>query len=52
MVQYQKDLLQGLPITTTANTTNQTQLSQLAGQVQGLMGLYQSLANLGQTKTA
>lgn len=51
MVQYQKDLLQGLPITTTANTTNQTQLSQLAGQVQGLMGLYQSLANLGQTKS-
>jgi hypothetical protein len=52
MVQYQKDLLQGLPITTTASTTNQTQLSQLAGQVQGLMGLYQSLANLGQTKKA
>jgi hypothetical protein len=52
MVQYQKDLLQGLPVTTTASTTNQTQLSQLAGQVQGLMGLYQSLANLGQTKTA
>jgi hypothetical protein len=51
MVQYQKDLLQGLPITTSSNTTNQTQLSQLAGQVQGLMGLYQSLANLGQTKT-
>ena len=51
MVQYQKDLLQGLPITSSANTTNQTQLSQLAGQVQGLMGLYQSLANLGQTKT-
>ena len=52
MVQYQKDLLQGLPITTSSNTTNQTQLSQIAGQVQGLMGLYQSLANLGQTKTA
>lgn len=52
MVQYQKDLLQGLPITTSSNTTNQTQLSQLAGQVQGLMGLYQSLANLGQTKKA
>jgi len=52
MVQYQKDLLQGLPITTSANTTNQTQLSQLAGQVQGLMGLYQSLANLGQKPTA
>jgi hypothetical protein len=51
MVQYQKDLLQGLPISTTANTTNQTQISQLAGQIQGLMGLYQSLANLGQTKT-
>jgi len=51
MVQYQKDLLQGLPITNTATTNNQTQLSQLAGQVQGLMGLYQSLANLGQTKT-
>jgi len=52
MVQYQKDLLQGLPVTTTASTTNQTQLSQLAGQVQGLMALYQSLANLGQTKPA
>jgi hypothetical protein len=51
MVQYQKDLLQGLPITNTATTTNQTQLSQLAGQVQGLMGLYQSLANLGQKTT-
>jgi hypothetical protein len=50
MVQYQKDLLQGLPITTTSTTNNQTQLSQIAGQLQGLMGLYQSLAGLGQTK--
>jgi hypothetical protein len=49
LVQFQKDLLQGLPITTSANTTNQTQLSQLSGQVQGLMALYQSLANLGQS---
>jgi hypothetical protein len=52
MVQYQKDLLQGLPITTSANTTNQTELSKLSGQVQGLIALYQSLANLGQTKPA
>ena len=51
MVQYQKDLLQGLPVTTTSTTNNQTQLSQIAGQLQGLMGLYQSLAGLGQTKT-
>jgi hypothetical protein len=50
MVQYQKDLLQGLPISTTSTTNNQTQLSQIAGQLSGLMGLYQSLAGLGQTK--
>jgi hypothetical protein len=50
MVQYQKDLLQGLPIATAASTANQTQISQIAGQIQGLMGLYQSLAGLGQTK--
>jgi hypothetical protein len=52
LVQFQKDLLQGLPVTSSANTTNTTELSKLSGQVQGLMALYQSLANLGQTKPA
>jgi hypothetical protein len=51
MVQYQQGLLQGLPITTNTTTPNQTGLSSLMTQGSDLMGLYQMLANLGQTKT-
>jgi len=52
MVQYQKDLLQGLPITTTSNSLNQTQISELSAQIQGLMGLYKTLSGLGQAPAA
>lgn len=50
MVQYQQGLLQGLPISTATTTPNQTGLSSLLTQGSDLMGLYQMLANLGQTK--
>lgn len=49
MVQYQKDLLQGLPITSAATTANTTGVSQLQGGISDLMSLYKSLAGLGQT---
>ena len=49
MAQYQKDLLQGLPITTNATTNNTTEIGNITNQIKGLMGLYQSLAGLGQT---
>jgi hypothetical protein len=49
MPQYQKDLLQGLPITTTSTTNNSTELSRLSGQIADLRDLYASLRNLGQT---
>lgn len=49
MVQYQKDLLQGLPITSAATTANTTGVSQLTGGIADLMSLYKSLAGLGQT---
>jgi hypothetical protein len=49
MPQYQKDLLQGLPITTNATTNNTTQLGQITGQIADLQGLYDKLAKLGQT---
>ena len=52
MVQYQKDLLQGLPITSAATTANTTGVSQIASQIQGLQGLYELLAGLGQTPAA
>ena len=52
MVQYQKDLLQGLPITSAATTANTTGVSQLTGGISDLMSLYKSLAGLGQTPTA
>lgn len=52
MVQYQKDLLQGLPITSAATTANTTGVSQLTGGIADLMSLYKSLAGLGQTPTA
>ena len=51
MVQYQKDLLQGLPITTTQTTSNQTDISNLTSQINGLYALYNSLNKLGQTPT-
>jgi hypothetical protein len=50
MVQYQQGLLQGLPITTNTTTPNQTGLSSALTQGSDLLGLYQMLANLGQTK--
>jgi len=49
MVQYQKDLLQGLPITSAATTANTTGISNLSSQILGLQGLYNQLAGLGQT---
>lgn len=50
MVQYQKDLMQGLPIQTTQGGVNQTDISNLSSQIQGLLSLYSTLAGLGQTK--
>lgn len=52
MVQYQKDLLQGLPITSAATTANTTGVSQISSDIQGLMALYKSLAGLGQAPAA
>jgi hypothetical protein len=52
MVQYQKDLLQGLPITSAATTANTTGVSNLSSQILGLQGLYNQLAGLGQTTAA
>ena len=49
MPQYQKDLLQGLPVTTTATTANTTELGRIGGQISDLQGLYDKLAKLGQT---
>lgn len=51
MVQYQKDLMQGLPITASQTGVNQTDISALSSQIQGLLSLYSTLAGLGQTKT-
>jgi hypothetical protein len=52
MVQYQKDLLQGLPITSAATTANTTGVSQLTGGIADLMSLYKTLAGLGQAPAA
>lgn len=49
MPQYQKDLLQGLPITTTATTSNTTELGKIGSGLADLQKLYANLANLGQT---
>jgi hypothetical protein len=49
MPQYQKDLLQGLPITTTATTSNTTELGRIGAGLADLQKLYDNLANLGQT---
>jgi hypothetical protein len=48
MVQYQKDLLTGLPITTKDSSDMQNQISSLSNQVTGLMSLYKTLSSLGQ----
>lgn len=45
-VQFQKDLLTGLPITTQATTPNTTEIGNINQQLAGLLGLYQSLAGL------
>jgi hypothetical protein len=49
MPQYQKDLLQGIPVTTTATTSNTTELGRIGSGLADLQGLYDKLANLGQT---
>jgi hypothetical protein len=49
MPQYQKDLLQGLPITTTATTSNTTDLGRIGSGLADLQKLYENLSNLGQT---
>lgn len=46
-VQYQKDLLTGLPITTTTNAPNTTEYGQLMSSVGDLKALYENLAGLG-----
>ena len=48
-VQYQKDLLTGLPITTTTNATNTTDYANLVGGISDLKGLYNNLSGLGVT---
>ena len=48
-VQYQKDLLTGLPITTTTNATNTTDYANLVGGISDLKGLYGTLSGLGVT---
>jgi hypothetical protein len=48
MAQFQKDLMTGLPITTSATTANTTGVSDLMTQVTGLQSLYKTLAGLGQ----
>jgi hypothetical protein len=49
MPQYQKDLLQGIPVTTTATTSNTTELGKIGSGLADLQDLYKKLANLGQT---
>jgi hypothetical protein len=52
MPQYQKDLLQGIPVTTTATTSNTTELGRIGSGLADLQKLYANLANLGQTPAA
>jgi hypothetical protein len=52
MPQYQKDLLQGIPVTTTATTSNTTELGRIGSGLADLQDLYKKLANLGQTPAA
>jgi hypothetical protein len=48
-VQYQKDLLTGLPITTTTNATNTSDYANVMGGISDLKGLYNNLSGLGVT---
>jgi hypothetical protein len=48
-VQFQKNLLTGLPITTTESTNMQSEISKISNQIAGLTALYKSLEALGQT---
>lgn len=50
MPQYQLGLLSGLPIGSNVTGVNQDAVSKLQSDVSGLASLYQTLANLGQTK--
>jgi hypothetical protein len=49
MAQYQKDLMTGLPITTSATTANTTGVSDLMTQISGLQALYKTLGGVGGT---
>jgi len=46
-LQFQQSMLQGLPISTYANTQNNNLLSQIGGTVGGLGGLYNSFSKAG-----
>jgi hypothetical protein len=48
-VQFQKNLLTGLPITTTDSTNMQSEIGKISDQIAGLTALYRSLSALGQT---
>jgi hypothetical protein len=48
-VQYQKDLLTGLPITTSTNAVNTSDYANVAGGISDLQKLYDKLAGLGVT---
>lgn len=52
MPQYQKDLLQGLPVTTTATTANTTELGRIGGQIDDLKALYEKLSGTKTVDTA
>jgi hypothetical protein len=47
-VQFQKNLLTGLPITTTESTNMQGEIAKISDQIAGLTSLYRSLQGLGQ----
>lgn len=49
MVEFQRKLVEGLPIGATTTTTNQDALSKMQSDISGLASLYKTLANLGQT---
>jgi hypothetical protein len=49
MAQFQKDLMTGLPITTSATTANTTGVSDLMTQISGLQALYKTLGGVGGT---
>ena len=51
MPQYQLGLLSGLPIGANTTSVNQDTLSKMQTDIAGLLGVYESLSKLGQTKT-